>query len=451
MSRWNLAWLLGVPAVVVVGLTVVLAAPRTPRPKDQDYELVQLVVEVMSEVDEKYIRELSPDEKRKLIVDMINGGLGKLDPHSMFFDVEEYTQFDNETSGSFGGIGIRVETDRTSGYLLVTSPIPGTPAYEGGVLAGDVIIKVDGKSIETNRRNETTKLLQGKPGTTVTITVIHEGATEPVDITLTRAKIDYPSVMGDRNKPEDPTQWDYFVDKTDRIAYIRLVAFNEHAVADLKKAVEQVQAEGARGLVLDLRDNPGGLLTQAVEICDLFMTSGAIVSVRDRNGRGKSHEAKSDGTLLEPAAKHPMAVLVNSNSASASEIVAAALQDSKRAIVVGERSYGKGSVQNVIILGDREPKVALKLTTATYWRPSGTNIHRDKTATEEQDWGVRPSPGYDIKLTPEQIHAYREGRRARDVVQGKPGVAKKPIAEKPFHDEYLNKALEYVRAELKKP
>lgn len=452
MSRSNLAWLLGVPAVMIVGLTLVFAAPRQQRPKDQDYELVQLVVEVLGEVDQKYVRELSPEQKRKFVSDMINGGLERLDPHSSFFDVQEYDHFDKQNKGEFGGIGIHVGLDRASGLLRVTSPMPNTPAYEAGILAGDLILKVDGKPLDVMRQSEVVAAIQGVPGTEVTLTVQHEGAKEPVDITMKRAKIETPSVMGDRRKPANPAEWDYFVDPALKIAYVRLVAFNEHSVADLKKTIESIQAEGARGLVLDLRDNPGGLLKQAVEICDLFMTSGPIVSTRDRKGKGPTYEAGADGTLLEPAATHPMAVLINGNSASASEIVAAALQDSKRAIVVGERSYGKGSVQHVIELGDREPKVALKLTTSSYWRPSGANIHRSVDMKESDEWGVKPTAGYEIKIEDAERLEYLRWRRARDVVHGKNGPAPKKTddADGVSKDRYLEKALEYIRSELKK-
>jgi carboxyl-terminal processing protease len=452
MSRSNLAWLLGVPAIIVVGLTIAFAAPRTRKPKDQDYELVQLVVEVLAQVDRDYVRELSPDEKRKFIADMINGGLERLDPYSTFYDIEDYTQFLKQTEGAFGGVGIQIDVDRQQGYVKVTSPMVGTPAYEAGIQAGDVILKVDGKVLETARLSELLKMIQGPPGTEVTLTVLHEGSKNPVDYTMKRAKIEYPSIMGDRRKPDDPTQWDYFVDKENRIAYIRLVSFNEHAVADLKKAVEQVEKEGAKALILDLRDNPGGLLTQAADISDLFLTQGTIVNIKDRKGRGKTYEAKAEGTFLEPAASHPMAVLVNRNSASASEIVSAALQDHKRAVVIGERTFGKGSVQNVIELGDHEPKVALKLTTASYWRPNGTNIHRGSDAKDTDDWGVKPNPGMEVPLETVERVQYGKWRKDRDVVQGKPGTAaaKKPVDESVAADKYLSTAVNYLRGELKK-
>lgn len=452
MSRWNLAWLIGLPAVVVVGLTVVFAAPRNQKPKDQDYEMVQLVVDVMSEVDQKYVRELTPEQRKRFVEDMINGGLERLDPHSNYFNSDEYHHFMKQTEGAFGGVGIQIDVDRATGFLQVTSPMVGTPAYEAGVLAGDLIIKVDGKTTENLRRDEIVKLIQGEPGTPVTLTVARKGTKEPLELSMKRAKIEFPSIMGDLRQADDPAQWDFMYDKANKIAYVRLIAFNEHSAGDLKKVVEGLMAQGMRGLVLDLRDNPGGLLTSAVEISDLFLTKGAVVSIKDRKGRGKTYEAKESGTLMEPAATHPMAVLVNRNSASAAEIVAAALQDHKRAAIVGERSYGKGSVQNIIELPDHTPTVALKLTTASYWRPSGQNIHRAVDAKEADEWGVKPNDGFEVKLKDDERLHYLVQRRQRDIVQGKPGAAPRRDEKdaKPLDDKVLDKALEYLRAELKK-
>src|SRR5262245_47580208 len=452
MSRWNLAWLIGLPAVIVVGLTVVFAAPRNQKPKDQDYEMVQLVVDVMSEVDQKYVRELTAEQRKRFVEDMINGGLERLDPYSNYLNSDEYHHFMKQTEGSFGGVGIQIDIDRTTGFLQVTSPMVGTPAYEAGVLSGDPIIKVDGKTTENLRQNEIVKLIQGEPGTPITLTVLRKTAKEPLDLTMKRATIEFPSVMGDLRKSDDPKQWDYVYDKGNKIAYVRLIAFNEHSAGDLRRVIEGLVDDGIRGLVLDLRDNPGGLLTSAVEISDLFLTKGAIVSIKDRKGRGKTYEAKEGGTLMEPAVAHPIAVLVNRNSASAAEIVAAALQDHKRAIIVGERSFGKGSVQNIIELPEHSPTVALKLTTASYWRPSGQNIHRSVDAKETDEWGVRPSEGFEVKLKDDERVHYLVQRRQRDVVQGKPGAAPAPDAKdvKPLEDKVLNKALEYVRGELKK-
>jgi carboxyl-terminal processing protease len=225
----------------------------------------------------------------------------------------------------------------------------------------------------------------------------------------------------------------------------------------MRRAVERLQREGARGLVLDLRNNPGGLLSAAVEVADLFLTDGLIVSTRGRNEKEKPYEARPDGTLLTPAEKFPVAVLINKYSASASEIVAAALQDHQRAVVVGERTYGKGSVQNIIPMENGAS--ALKLTTASYWRPSGKNIHRFPDSKEADDWGVKPTPGFEVPMKDEERLEYMLYRTERDIVHGKAGIQPprrvrpekdKDKEKKPFEDRVLQKALEHLRGELKK-
>ena len=454
MPRQNLAWLLGIIAVTLLGFTVSHSAPL--RDKDKDYELVRLVVDVLDEVDHKYVRGLDQEAKRKLVEDMINGGLERLDQHSTFINSKEYRQFNRQSKGKFGGVGIQVNTGlRNLGPLTVISPMVGTPAYEAGVLAGDIIVKIDGKSTENLRISEAVELIQGEPGSSITLTVIHEGSREPVDLTMQRAEIQIESVMGDLRKADNPREWDYVCDKEGKIAYIRLAAFTETTAADLRKVIEQLERDGIRGLVLDLRNNPGGLLRAAVEVADLFLTEGRIVSTKGRNQQEDVYDAKPEGTLLLPAAKHPMAVLINRSSASASEIVAAALQDHGRAVVIGERSFGKGSVQNVIEMEGHTS--ALKLTTASYWRPSGKNIHRFPDAKETDEWGVEPDEGFEVEMDDQERVGYALYRRDRDVVQGKDGgkprVVKPKKAkpdEKPFVDRVLEEALEHLRGEIKK-
>lgn len=457
MPRWNLAWLLGISAVCLLGLAVCYSAPQ--RDRDENYELVKLMVDVLQEVDHKYVQKLDRERKRKLVEDMINGGLERLDPHSAYINAHDYKQFAKTSKGKFGGIGIQIGYDRVSGaQLMVISPMVGTPAYEAGILAGDLIVKIDGKATENLRLSDAVDLIQGDPGQKVTLTVLHEGSKEPVDIDIVRAEIAVQSVLGDRHKPGHEQEWEHTIDPENKIAYIRLAAFSETAAAELKKVVEQLQKDGTRGLVLDLRNNPGGLLSAAVEISDLFLTEGRIVSTKGRNAEERVYDAKPAGTLMEPAAEFPIAVLVNRYSASASEIVAAALQDHHRAVIVGERTYGKGSVQNVIEMESRSS--ALKLTTASYWRPSGKNIHRFPDAKETDEWGVKPDEGFDVQLKDEERLAYLVYRRDRDVVQGKGAPPPKPKSpekngdkekeKKPFEDRVLNKALDYLRGQAKK-
>jgi carboxyl-terminal processing protease len=457
MSRRNLFWLLGIAAVSVFGMAVSYSAPT--REKDKDYELVRLVVDVLQEVRSRYVVDVSPERERKLVEDMINGGLERLDPHSQYINPKDYKQFDKQSEGKFGGVGIQVGFDRQNrGKLMVISPMVGTPAYEAGVLAGDIILKIDGKSTDNIRMSEAVDLIQGEPGSKVTLSVIREGLKEAKDIEIKRAIIKVPSVLGDQRKPGNK-EWDYMIDKKDRIGYIRLTTFSKTAAAELKTVVAALEKDGVRGLILDLRNNPGGLLRAAVEISDLFLTDGIIVSTKGRNHKDEVYHAKPDGTLLTgPGGDVPMVILINKYSASASEIVSAALQDHKRAVIIGERSYGKGSVQNVILM--ENDTSALKLTTASYWRPSGKNIHRfpdkkdfEAAKIDPDEWGVKPDPGMEVKMKEEERVQYMLYRSDRDIVRTKP---KPPAKDKdgkpkpPFVDRVLNKALDHLRQTIHK-
>jgi carboxyl-terminal processing protease len=453
MSLRNLAWLLGISVVILSGLAVSHSAPL--REKDQDYELVRLVVDVLGEVDHKYVRSLDAAAKRRLVEDMVNGGLERLDPHSGFINAKEFKRFTVNSKGKFGGIGIQIRTDPLNhDRLIVHSPMVDTPAYEAGVLAGDVIKKIDGKSTESMSIAEAVDMITGDPGQKIVLTVLHEGSKEPVDLEMTRAEIQVPSVLGDRRLPDKPKEWDYLIDKTEKIAYIRLVAFSENTAGDLRAHLTELKKQGLRGLVLDLRTNPGGLLKSAVEVCRMFLQQGRIVSTKGRNHDEEVYDAHGEGSVLVPAKDYPMAILVDRLSASASEIVAAALQDHKRAVIVGERTYGKGSVQNIIEMEGHTS--ALKLTTASYWRPSGKNIHRFPDSKESDEWGVKPDPGFEVPLKDEERIDYLVYRRDHDIIRGKgalPTASPKPDKDKkkkPFVDRTLEKALEYVRLELKK-
>ena len=451
MPRWNLAWLLGIPGVILLGYAVSNSAP--PQEKDQDYELVSLVVRVLNEVDHKYVKSLDYEAKRKLVEDMVNGGLVRLDPHSSFINAREYKRFTTTSRGKFGGVGIQLVVDRRD-RLMVQSPMVGTPAYEAGVLAGDLILKINGKPTENMKVDDAVELIQGEPGQKVTLSVLHEGAKKEVDLDLVRAEIHVPTVMGDSRKQDDPKEWDYLLDKSNKIGYVRVLSFSENTAADLHTALESLQKDGMRGLILDLRTNPGGLLRSAVDISRMFLSDGRIVSTKGRDRAEETYDAKPGTAMLASKETFPIAVLVNRFSASASEIVAAALQDHDRAVVVGERSYGKGSVQNIIEMEGHTS--ALKLTTASYWRPSGKNIHRFPESKDTEEWGVKPNPGFEIELKDEERLDYFRDRRERDTVRGKDATKPAPSKDskdekekKPFVDRTLEKALEYLRTEIK--
>ena len=422
------------------------------------HENIKLVVDVLDEVQKKYVRELDQDKMRELVENMINGGLEKLDPHSGFMGVDDFRRFRQDSVGKFGGIGIRLGIDPRTGKYLVESPLAGTPAYEAGVMAGDLVLKVDGKALDDWNLKKVVESIQGDPGTDLTLTVLHEGAKKAVDLKMTRAEIKLESVMGDQRDKIDLKKWDFWVDPNDKIAYVRINAFTETTVEELTRTVDGLQKAGMRGLVVDLRNNPGGLLTAAVDVASLFLPEGKTVVTT--KGRGNAiehiHTSHQVDSNVKPGTYYPMAILLNRYSASASEIVAAALQDHARAIVVGERSYGKGSVQNLIPMEDDQ--TALKITTASYWRPNNRNIHRFPDSKEEDEWGVKPDKGYEIKMTNDDRRDYYNWRRERDIVR-RPGDEAKPAEpaekngnkeKKEFRDKVLDKALEYIRAEMAK-
>ena len=479
MARRSGIWVLFVGIASVVCWQAAQSATTT----DEDAELYRLFVDAMEHVKRNYVKETDP---RQLMEGAIQGMLDSLDPYSNYIPPSNWKQFNRQTIGKFGGIGIQISMDQ--GYLTVISPLVGTPAYDAGILAGDHILKVDGESIRGLRLSEVVDRLTGEPGTSVTITVQHEPYTaEAFEVTLTRAIINIESVLGDQHGPND--NWDFMLDKKNKIGYIRLTSFMQNTEEDLKKALDQLLKQGMRGLVLDLRTNPGGLLSSAVAVSDLFINKGTIVSTKGRTTQDRVYEAKKAGTLPD----FPMAIIVHQFSASASEILAACMQDHKRAVIVGERTWGKGSVQNVIELEDGSS--ALKLTTASYRRPSGANIHRFKDSKEEDEWGVKPNEGFEVKFTPKEHAQYLGWRRERDRVLGKASAlkeaheaaskaakkkaaeAKKPETKKtetkktsgkkdaedakqapsrartlkpeePFEDRQLEKALEYVREQL---
>jgi len=318
------------------------------------YKNLKTFNEVLDIVQKNYVEEI---ESKKLIEGAINGMMKSLDPHSTYMTADMYKELEVETRGSFGGIGIEITIKKD--VLTVVSPIEDTPAFNAGIKAGDQIIQIDGKSTKDIKIMEAVKKLRGPKDSRVTITIMRENLTKPKEFVITRDIIKIKSI---KSKIFD-----------DRIGYIRVSSFQERTVDDLKKEIKNINAKigVTTGLVLDLRNNPGGLLNQAIGVADTFLKSGIIVSTK---GRTKSMEsqsvAKDDGD--EPTC--PIVVLVNEGTASASEIVAGALQDNGRALVIGTQTFGKGSVQTVIPL---EEGSALKLTTAKYYTPNGRSIQAE--------------------------------------------------------------------------
>lgn len=344
--------------ILLLGLLVVFGSSsdsKVPAKDKNIYKEIKTFSEVLDMVQKNYVDEVDPSV---LIQGAINGMIKSLDPHSAFMTPDVYKELEVETQGRFGGIGIEITILKD--VLTVVSPIEDTPAFNAGVKSGDQIIKIDGKSTKDITILEAVKKLRGPKDTKVTITIMRENMTQPRDIVLTRAMIQVKSVKA---KTFD-----------DHIGYIRIASFHERTSADLRKAWTEVseKTKPMKGLVLDLRNDPGGLLNQAIEVSDMFLKSGIIVSTR---GRTKSMETK---TMAKDNGDQditvPMVVLVNEGTASAAEIVAGALQDNGRALIIGTQTFGKASVQTVIPL---ENGSALKLTTARYYTPNGRSIQAE--------------------------------------------------------------------------
>jgi carboxyl-terminal processing protease len=344
-------------AFVISSLLVVLTLSLggTVNSKGPDtgptYEQLRLFTEVLSIVQNQYVDEMPPKD---LIYNAIKGTLRGLDPHSSFLDPENYKEMQVETSGSFGGLGIEITL--RDDVLTVVSPIEGTPAYRAGLQPGDRIVRIDGLATKDMQLSDAVKRMRGKPGTKVTISIAREGMTELKDVDITREQIRVHSVR---------TQ-----DLGQGVAYIKLRQFQEQSSHDLDQALEKFAKGGMKALVLDLRNNPGGLLTAAVEVTERFVDDGKLVVYTE--GRVRNQNMRFSAHSKHPYSALPMVVLVNQGSASASEIVAGALQDYGRAVVVGTQSFGKGSVQTIIPLSDGS---GLRLTTAKYFTPKGRSIH----------------------------------------------------------------------------
>jgi len=317
---------------------------------EEVYKNIEILTEVLRQVEKSYVE---PQDSQKLIYGAIKGLVQSLDPHSSFMTKEEYKELMTETKGSFSGIGVEITIKDK--MLTVVSPIEGTPGYKAGIKAGDKIIKVEGESTQDMGLIEAVKRIRGPEGSKVNLTIVREGMDKPLELSITRGVIPLKSVRHYSLSPG--------------IGYIRISNFQSNTANDLSSALEILEKDGMlRGLIIDMRNNPGGLLSQAIEVSEQFLDSGVIVSTK---GREKSHNIKASAHKNKNKREYPIIVLVNGGSASAAEIVAGALQDNKKAIILGTRTFGKGSVQSILPLSDGS---GLRLTTARYYTPSGKSI-----------------------------------------------------------------------------
>ena len=397
----------------------------------------QTLTFAMGQIDRRYLEEV---DRAELFQGAMQGMVDCLaDDYSAFITPSAVNEFQQSLDQKFCGVGMEVSLDPETRQLTVMSPLVGTPAYEAGIRAGDRILKIDGQSTQGPSLKDAVGRMQGEPGEPVVLSVLHPGEEEPVDIEIVRAVIRVDTVAGDTRNADG--SWNYFLEGHPDIGYLRINAFGERTADEMRRAMGQLDSEGLKGLILDLRNDPGGLLTAAIEVCDLFIDSGVIVSTRRRDGRIRD---RYEATGAAAFGDFPMAVLVNQYSASASEIVAACLQDHGRAIVVGQRSWGKGTVQEIIELGPGQG--ILKLTTASYWRPSGKNIHRTSDADEDDDWGVIPDEGYQVIVEGEDLTELLRRRMQRDVFKpAEEGDTENAAPREPLEDPQLDKAIEYVR------
>lgn len=367
---------------LAIGARIYLSSARAADKQDAVYPNLELYADVLEKVRKEYVdgQNLTYHD---LVYSSLKAMVGSLDPHSQFMDVDDYQQLQNDTEGQFGGLGLVVSM--RDGFVTVVAPMEDTPGSRAGILTGDRIVKIDGKSVEKMSLSDAVKILRGAPGTKVTVTIQRPAAGTEKDFTLTRAIIQMDMVKdinGGKTFPLDP----------DKIGYVRITEFGSSTGDELETALTKLKAQGMQALIIDMRWNPGGLLDEAVEVCSKFLPRGQLVvttegrdptqnSIRRADGRG-------DEFVNANGSAKPIVILVNLGTASAAEIVTGCLQDLHRAVVLGEKTFGKGSVQSIFPLDDGS---ALKLTTAKYYTPSHKVIH---------EHGI--TPDIDVPMTDEQ-------------------------------------------------
>ncbi|BCX82658.1 carboxyl-terminal processing protease [Methylomarinovum caldicuralii] len=407
---------------ILLGTCGSVLAERGARQADTiPFTELRTFTEVFSRIESDYVE---PVEDKTLLENAIRGILSGLDPHSAYLGPDEYKELRIGTTGQFGGLGIEVGME--NGFIKVISPIDDTPAQRAGIKAGDLIIRLDDKPVKGMTLQEAVKIMRGKPGTKITLTIVREGVDKPLKITLTRAIIKIKSVKHKLLQPG--------------YGYVRITSFQSRTGEQLHKAIAELKKDGAlKGLILDLRNNPGGVLNAAVAVSDAFLESGKIVYTDGRIEEAKMEFKATPGDLIKGV---PMVVLINAGSASASEIVAGALQDHRRAIVMGQKSFGKGSVQTILPLSNGG---AIKLTTARYYTPSGRSIQAEGIVPDIVLGIVRLEP---VKEA-EEFKPVTEASLSRHLENGAKKEAKEKDGRKEsealLRDYYLHEALNVLK------
>jgi carboxyl-terminal processing protease len=396
--------ILAIGLILGVSLTIghgVFAEREAPAPLP--LKELRTFTDVFANIKNNYVE---PVDDKELIDNAVRGMLSGLDPHSAYLDVESYEELQVGTTGEFGGLGIEVGME--NGFVKVIAPIDDTPAQRAGVEAGDLIIRLDDTPVKGMTLKEAVDMMRGKPGTSITLTIVREGLDKPLKTVITRAVIKVKSVKSRVLEPG--------------YGYLRITQFQSATGETLVEAINTLKKDsgGLKGVVLDLRNNPGGVLNAAVDVSDAFLDKGLVVYTEGRTEDSRVEFPASPGDLLSGA---PIVVLVNVGSASASEIVAGALQDHKRAIIMGSKTFGKGSVQTVLPMNDGS---ALKLTTARYYTPSGRSIQAEGIVPDIQLENVKLAA-----VEEPEFEAIKEADLSRHLDNGDGGGEAMPAAETP--------------------
>jgi carboxyl-terminal processing protease len=417
-----------VAGITLISAFIGLAFPYVDFALDQTYQQLKVLVDVLALIKENYVDEI---ESQKLVYGAAAGMVRELDDFSQFMEPDVYSRVKSDTEGEFGGIGIRV--DLREGWLTVVTPLPNTPAYRAQMYPGDKIIKIEGESTKDMIIDDAIKKLRGVPGTAVKITVAREPDDKDSewaskDLTLIRELIKTENI---RSRLLDG-----------KVGYIKMIEFTGHVVADFNKAVDDLKKQGMEGLIMDLRYNPGGLLSASVDISKLFLDKNRMIVYT--KGRKPENYQEFRAAAQAPYSNLPLVILVNRYSASASEIVSGAMQDNKRAVIIGERTYGKASVQSMIPLPD---KSALRLTIARYYTPSGRSIHRDEKKGAggiTPDIEVKVTVDTEKKLIQQSEEIFYPGKENKESKDGGDSQEKKKEAR--VRDEVLERGVELLKA-----